>query len=589
MRHVSVNIIGPYHLEKGIECQDSYYCKDLSNRVVIAAVADGLGSEKYSKIGSEIASRVAVEYIASLYSSNMKPEKVKRLINNSFVYAYRSVLEAAEEMEESHDEFDTTLCLAILDNQHLYYGQSGDSGMIALLRDGAYINVVRPQNDEDGNVFPLCCGPKVWEFGEIEEPVISVMLMTDGIYARLVNTLIKYEERSFGKRHIEVNVPFAEMLMRRTEHTDEEVNELQEQLISFFDRYPKEKIDDDKTLVLIFDPDNPAGRMPDEYYRPADYDALYQKALKEMHQRLGYDIDAETSEMSESKCINDEKPFDTSIVDKESGVHQQNSFTRANEDQTKYKTVGKRYTDPDIKVGMEKEAHTSGSGPPQFRKELGRYANEKQSYSPNTTTTCYRNSTSDRKQLVLADNNQILLNVIVIAIVMLFGIVAFLATDLIKQYASVTYLSIVLICFFSNATVLLPAPSTFIVIEYACLLNPLLVAVCGGLGAALGEMTGFLVGSHSKQIFSKTATKKTCMSRMLRWIEVKFSKHPYIVLLIFSIIPLPLFDVIGIIAGAVKLKPIKFLIVTFIGKTIKMVLYVTALSGIIPLNAEGYN
>ena len=154
-KHITVNTTGPYHILKGIPCQDSVYLKYINPDIVVAAVADGLGSERHSKIGSEIAAKVAVEHIAKHYSSTMKADKVKALMNNSFVYAYKAILEKVEAMDENPDEFDTTLCLAIFDGNHLFVGQSGDSGMVALLQDGAYINCCQPQNDEEGHVF-LC-------------------------------------------------------------------------------------------------------------------------------------------------------------------------------------------------------------------------------------------------------------------------------------------------------------------------------------------------------------------------------------------------------------------------------------------------
>lgn len=583
IRHVSINIAGPYHIDKGIECQDNYYYKEVNDHVVVAAVADGLGSEKYSKIGSEIASRVAVEHIASIYSSELEFSKVKSLMNNAFVYAYKAVLEKVEEMQEDPNQFDTTLCLGILDDQHLYYGQSGDSGMIALLSDGSYCNVVDTQNDEEGRVFPLCEGPNMWEFGELSEPVSSVMLMTDGIYLRFVNKLLKYDSREINGRHIEVNVPFAEMLMRRSEQTDEEITELQDQLVQFFRDYPREKIDDDKTLVLIYNPELQIKRMPEEYYCPADYDKLRELAKADYYRSLGYSQEPESEEelevnpvKSESISSADYRPSECeSLGNKEDKKERHsNGIVNSNEMLSGSDTLLR--SDPDA---------ISTESLRVFKESEQKKTNDSCS---KTNHTPIQQKSSKHIQANNGNTHQnLLIDIVILFIVLLFGVAAFFATDLMKQYASITYVSILFICFLSNATVLLPAPSTLIVLEYALILNPILVAICGGLGAALGEITGFLVGHHSKQIINKSTRHTNRISRFFKWLETKFNKHPYIIVFVFSVIPLPLFDFIGILAGAVKLNPMKFFCATLLGKIIKMLFYVIAIASIAPMLSDG--
>ena len=41
-----VNIPGPYHIKNGIPCQDAYCIRETPDGVIVAAVADGLGSER---------------------------------------------------------------------------------------------------------------------------------------------------------------------------------------------------------------------------------------------------------------------------------------------------------------------------------------------------------------------------------------------------------------------------------------------------------------------------------------------------------------------------------------------------------------
>ena len=50
---------GTYHIEHDLVCQDAHYCKVINDHFAIAAVADGLGSEKYSDVASKIASKTS--------------------------------------------------------------------------------------------------------------------------------------------------------------------------------------------------------------------------------------------------------------------------------------------------------------------------------------------------------------------------------------------------------------------------------------------------------------------------------------------------------------------------------------------------
>ena len=580
--HIVVNQAGPSHLLKEVECQDSVYIKHLNSDIVVAAVADGLGSEKHSKIGSEIASKVSVEHIADHYLSSMHADKVKALMNNSFVYAYKAILEKVEQMDENPDEFDTTLCLIIFDKNKLYIGQSGDSGAIALLQDGSYVNCTEKQNDEEGCVYPLCCGPDRWVFSEIDSSVCSVMLMTDGIYDRFVNGLIQYDERVFNGHRIEVNVPFAEKLMRRTETTGDEIKELSNAINVFFDNYPKEKIDDDKSLILIFDPDMNIDKMPDAYYEPLDYEALHNKAVAAYRKSLGYDLDDETDTLNQEHSEQVTGKRET-YVDKDDD-HSDKQINSSLE-----------------KEELEKENASSDSKQNDKKDNTVNNCTAHQKFSPikSSAITKDRNQRTEKKEkggeatvskkkqrtTVNAQNKTKLYDTVVLLSLLLFGIVAFFASDIVKKYSTVSYIGIFLICFFSNSTVLLPAPSSLVVIEYSMILNPVLVALCGGFGAAVGEMTGFLAGYHSKRLINTNGKLRS--SRIIKWVEKRFLSHPYLIVFVFSIIPFPVFDIVGIMAGAAKLKPTKFFVTTLIGKTIKMMFYVIVAMNVAPIIKNG--
>ncbi len=158
------------------------------------------------------------------------------------------------------------------------------------------------------------------------------------------------------------------------------------------------------------------------------------------------------------------------------------------------------------------------------------------------------------------------LNILGLLIVFAVILVAFVYKQQIERYAMGGYVGVFLSCFASTATILLPAPGIFVVIQYAQLLNPICVIMLGGVGTASGELIGYLLGRTGRNIANINTDNKA-----FRF----FGKHPYVAILVFSVLPFPIFDVIGIASGMTKLNVIKFWLVCLLGKVIKMTMYVT--------------
>lgn len=143
-------------------------------------------------------------------------------------------------------------------------------------------------------------------------------------------------------------------------------------------------------------------------------------------------------------------------------------------------------------------------------------------------------------------------------------VLAFMFKDKLSEIAAFGYIGLFAACFLANATVLLPAPSTLAVLEFALILHPALVGIIGGLGAATGELTGYVTGFSSQDIFHFNQNRK--LFRL-------FKKYPVIWVVVFSAIPWPVFDVVGIMAGIIKMKPYQFYFACCTGKIIKMVFF----------------
>ena len=78
-----------------------------------------------------------------------------------------------------------------------------------------------------------------------------------------------------------------------------------------------------------------------------------------------------------------------------------------------------------------------------------------------------------------------------------------LAGDQVERLGAYGYPAVFLVSLLSNAALLLPAPGIALVVAAGSTLDPLVVGVVAGLGAALGEMTGYFVGQSGQVIFEE--------------------------------------------------------------------------------------
>ena len=124
------------------------------------------------------------------------------------------------------------------------------------------------------------------------------------------------------------------------------------------------------------------------------------------------------------------------------------------------------------------------------------------------------------------------------------------------------YTSIWFLAFIGAALVFLPVSALAAVCVAATVdLNPFLIAVVAASAEALGELTGYLAGMGGKAVFER--------NRFYLRFKNLFSRYAALTLLVGSTIPNPLFDVMGGAAGSILYPVRKFLLLVFIGKTIK--------------------
>jgi membrane protein YqaA with SNARE-associated domain len=122
-----------------------------------------------------------------------------------------------------------------------------------------------------------------------------------------------------------------------------------------------------------------------------------------------------------------------------------------------------------------------------------------------------------------------------------------------------------IITLLANATIVLPAPGLLVVIAFAGSGLPWWsVGLVAALGATLGEMSGYLAGSSGRAI----VPNQQLYNRLEGWMR----RYGPLTVLTLAFIPSPVFDVAGVIAGALKMPWYVFLLWCFLGKLPKMLL-----------------
>ena len=188
---------GAGHLVSGLPNQDSADartilpgCGPFPEGCLIAVTADGVGSCSNSAKGSSRAVSAALQFLtdALVKSVRIDDRMMNDLLYNSFVTAWNAVEDLSYDEEMPMPTYNTTLDAVVFNGSDLYFGHSGDGGIVVLFRDGTCEMITeRHKGEEAGSVIPLLAGPVTWEFGKSEKSVASFAMMTDGVLDNVVD------------------------------------------------------------------------------------------------------------------------------------------------------------------------------------------------------------------------------------------------------------------------------------------------------------------------------------------------------------------------------------------------------------------
>ncbi len=242
---------GAGHITSGLPNQDSADartilpgCGPFPDGCLIAVTADGVGSCSNSAKGSSRAVSSALDFLtASLVKITQVDDKMMTdLLYNSFVAAWNAVEDLSYDEEMPLPSYDTTLDAVIFNGEDLYYGHSGDGGIVTVYSDGTYEMITKRHKGEEANsVIPLLAGPENWDFGKSEKSVASFAMMTDGVLDKAVVSEV------YGNR---VYFPFFRQALTVPINSNDECKSMQEQCAALFESTEyRDRVTDDITFL----------------------------------------------------------------------------------------------------------------------------------------------------------------------------------------------------------------------------------------------------------------------------------------------------------------------------------------------------
>jgi membrane protein DedA with SNARE-associated domain len=184
----------------------------------------------------------------------------------------------------------------------------------------------------------------------------------------------------------------------------------------------------------------------------------------------------------------------------------------------------------------------------------------------NDATPHYRQAGAEKRNWLKKRLIPLLTLLLVIAITVGIYLVFGRHPEKLAELANYAYWGAFLISLIGNATVILPGAVLPILCTIGISLcavtgpvGPIIVGLAGGIAAAIGETTGYLLGYSGRGI----AERSRMYSRVEGWVR----RWGAMIIFILSLVPF-FFDLVGIAAGVLRFPLWKFILFCWLGRTI---------------------
>ena len=124
------------------------------------------------------------------------------------------------------------------------------------------------------------------------------------------------------------------------------------------------------------------------------------------------------------------------------------------------------------------------------------------------------------------------------------------------------YLGIFLISL-SCVTIMFPLPWEAVIIAAGTTLNPLWVGIIASIGATLGELSSYFVGYWGRKIIFGESSGR--YEKAESWLK----KYGSLAVFVFALLPILIFDLVGLAAGAFRFPLWKFILACWAARLIR--------------------
>lgn len=128
------------------------------------------------------------------------------------------------------------------------------------------------------------------------------------------------------------------------------------------------------------------------------------------------------------------------------------------------------------------------------------------------------------------------------------------------------YTGIFLVNLISSATIIFPIPGEALNVAAGAVLNPFGVGLVASIGAAIGEPTSYFAGRWGRKLIGEKYLEPYQKAEL--WLR----RHGSLAILLFALLPVLVFDLIGLAAGAARYPLWKFVLFCWIGRLIRSLL-----------------
>jgi membrane protein YqaA with SNARE-associated domain len=147
---------------------------------------------------------------------------------------------------------------------------------------------------------------------------------------------------------------------------------------------------------------------------------------------------------------------------------------------------------------------------------------------------------------------------VVASIAVTIGFVAYRVLPALERAGDWAYLVGFLVQAVTAATIVVPIPGLAALTVMSQELNIVVLAAAGAAGGAMGELTGYWVGSQGRRVLEKT--------RILQWVAQQMKRRGALIVTLFAAVPVLPMDAAGMLAGSTRYPIARFLASMFVGK-----------------------